>query len=208
MIHPKDGPESRFSPAVGDGRQGWASWTVAGVETYALSQGHQRDGAHGVFGGHRRAGRRRLGADAAMTTRRNRRQNTNVRPRPRVYEPSLRAHDSNTSTGRETLVRPSKGKRLRILRVRVIQEVADGRRLYEVYFGEGDTIAAAPGKAVDHSWTSRSWARTPPASFPATKARAASATNHSAAAGAANPPSPSTRCWWSTPRNPDRNCRR
>ena len=80
-----------------------------------------------------------------MTTRRNRR----VQPRPRVYEPSLRAHDSNTSNVRETLVRPNKGKRLRILRVRVIQEVADGRRLYEVYFGEGETIATKAGRAVD-----------------------------------------------------------
>ena len=80
-----------------------------------------------------------------MTTRRNRR----VQPRPRVYEPSLRAHDSNTSNVRETLVRPNKGKRLRILRVRAIQEVADGRRLYEVYFGEGETIAAEPGRVVD-----------------------------------------------------------
>ena len=80
-----------------------------------------------------------------MTTRRNRR----VQPRPRVYEPLLQAYDSNTSNVRETLVTPSKGKRLRILRVRVIQEVADGRRLYEVYFGKGDTIAAEPSKAVD-----------------------------------------------------------
>ena len=80
-----------------------------------------------------------------MTTRRNRR----VQPRPRVYEPSLRAHDSNTSNVRETLVRPNKGKRLRILRVRAIQEVADGRRLYEVYFGEGETIATKAGRAVD-----------------------------------------------------------
>lgn len=80
-----------------------------------------------------------------MTTRRNRR----VQPRPRVYEPDLRAHDTNTATVREPLVIPSKGKRLRILRVRAIQEVADGRRLYEVYFGEGETIASYPAKAVD-----------------------------------------------------------
>ena len=80
-----------------------------------------------------------------MTTRRNRR----VQPRPRVYEPLLRAYDSNTSNARETLVTPSKGKRLRILRVRVIQETADGRRLYEVYFGDGATMAAEPDKAVD-----------------------------------------------------------
>ena len=56
-----------------------------------------------------------------MTTRRNRR----VQPRPRVYEPRLRAHDSNTATVRESLVGPGKGKRLRILRVRAIQEVAE-----------------------------------------------------------------------------------
>ncbi len=80
-----------------------------------------------------------------MTTRRNRR----VQPRPRVYEPLLRARDSNTSNARDTLVTPSKGKRLRILRVRVIQETADERRLYEVYFGTGENIAAAPSKAVD-----------------------------------------------------------
>ena len=80
-----------------------------------------------------------------MTTRRNRR----VQPRPRVYEPRLRAHDSNTATVRESLVGPGKGKRLRILRVRAIQEVAEGRRLYEIYFGTGETIASEPGKAVD-----------------------------------------------------------
>ncbi len=80
-----------------------------------------------------------------MITRRNRR----VQPRPRVYEPLLQAHDSNTSNARETLVAPNKGKRLRILRVRVIQETADGRRLYEVYFGSGADIAAEPAKAVD-----------------------------------------------------------
>ena len=80
-----------------------------------------------------------------MTTRRNRR----VQPRRRVYEPLLQAYDSNTSNVRETLVTPSKGKRLRILRVRVIQETADGRRLYEVYFGTGASMAAEPDKAVD-----------------------------------------------------------
>ena len=84
-----------------------------------------------------------------MTSRRNRPQNTSVRPRPRVYQPLLRAHDSNTSNLRETLVRPNKGKRLRILRVRVIQELAAGRRLYEVYFGAGETMASEPGRAVD-----------------------------------------------------------
>ncbi len=80
-----------------------------------------------------------------MTTRRNRR----VQPRPRVYQPKLLAHDSNTSSVREPLVRPSKGKRVRVLRIRALQEVADGRRLYEVYFGTGESIGSDSGKAVD-----------------------------------------------------------
>ena len=85
-----------------------------------------------------------------MTARNVRRQSkSGVRPRPRVYEPLLQAHDSNTSNARETLLTPSKGKRLRILRVRVIQEIADGRRIYEVYFGPGPHISADPSKAVD-----------------------------------------------------------
>ena len=78
-----------------------------------------------------------------------RRSKSAVRPRPRVYEPRLRAYDSNTSNLRETLAAPAKGKRLRILRVRVIQEVADGRRIYEIYFGGGPDISANPAKAID-----------------------------------------------------------
>ena len=78
-----------------------------------------------------------------------RRSKSAVRPRPRVYEPRLRAYDSNTSNLRETLAAPAKGKRLRILRVRVIQEVADGRRIYEIYFGDAPTISANPAKAID-----------------------------------------------------------
>lgn len=84
-----------------------------------------------------------------MTTRRNRRQNTIVRPRPRAYVVLLNAHDSNTANVRETLAKPNKGKRLRVVRVRAVQEIQDGRRLYEVYFGAGADITANPAKAVD-----------------------------------------------------------
>ena len=123
-----------------------------------------------------------------MTTRRNRR----VQPRPRVYEPLLQAYDSNTSNVRETLVTPSKGKRLRILRVRVIQEAADGRRLYEVYFGTGDTIAAEPPKAVD-TLDIPELGEESTRVFPRDEGPAASATNPSAGAGTAKLPPPSTR---------------
>ena len=70
-----------------------------------------------------------------------------VRRRP--YVALVNAHDSNTSNTRDTLVTPSKGRRIRLLRVRVVQEQADGRHLWELYFGSGADITINPEKAVD-----------------------------------------------------------
>ncbi|MBC8281601.1 MAG: hypothetical protein H8E48_12505 [Chloroflexi bacterium] len=78
-----------------------------------------------------------------MTTRRS----ASVKRRP--YVALVRAHDSNTSTTRNTLVVPAKGKRIRVLRVRVIQEQADGRHLWELYLGTGTDITTNPEKAID-----------------------------------------------------------
>ena len=69
--------------------------------------------------------------------------------RPRPYDVLFNAHDTNTSNVRETIATPSKGKRVRILRVRVVQEYAEGRRFYEVYFGAGANIGSDASKAVD-----------------------------------------------------------
>ena len=72
-----------------------------------------------------------------------------VRVGRRHYVALVNAHDSNTSSTRETLVTPSKGRRLRLLRARVIQEQADGRHLWELYFGTGSEITINADKAVD-----------------------------------------------------------
>lgn len=77
------------------------------------------------------------------------RTKTRIRPRPRRFAPKLRAHDSNTSTTRDTVLTPATGKRIRLIRIRGIQESADGRHLYELYFGTGANIAANPAKAID-----------------------------------------------------------
>ena len=61
----------------------------------------------------------------------------------------VNTHDSNTSNTRDTLVTPAKGKRIRLLRTRVIQEQADGRHLWEHYFGTGADITVNPEKAID-----------------------------------------------------------
>ena len=79
---------------------------------------------------------------------RSRRARTIV-PRRRPYTVVLNAHDSNTSNTREAIATPSKGKRIRLLRVRAIQESTDGRRLYELYFGTGTDITTTPAKAID-----------------------------------------------------------
>ncbi len=77
------------------------------------------------------------------------RSKTPIRPRPRRFAPKLRAHDSNTSTVRNTILTPTSGKRIRIIRIRGIQELADGRHLLELYFGTEADITADPAKAVD-----------------------------------------------------------
>jgi hypothetical protein len=85
-----------------------------------------------------------------MTTRRSSSRSlhtVNVKRRP--YVALVTAYDSNTSNTRESLVTPSKGRRIRLLKVRVIQEQADGRHLWELYFGTGADITTDPDKAVD-----------------------------------------------------------
>lgn len=69
--------------------------------------------------------------------------------RRRRYVALVNAHDSNASSTRETLVTPAKGRRIRLLKVRVIQEQADGRHLWELYFGTGADVTVNPDKAVD-----------------------------------------------------------
>ena len=85
-----------------------------------------------------------------MTSRSSsRRARHTVGVRARSYVALVNAHDSNTSNTRETLVTPAKGKRIRLLRTRVIQEQADGRHLWEHYFGNGADITVNLEKAID-----------------------------------------------------------
>ena len=83
------------------------------------------------------------------TTRRSSRSLHTISVRRRPYVALVNAHDSNTSNTREALVTPSKGRRIRLLKVRVIQEQADGRHLWELYFGTGADITTNVEKAVD-----------------------------------------------------------
>lgn len=51
--------------------------------------------------------------------------------------------------GRHTILTPSKGYRIRLLRLKVIQPQADGRHLCEIYFGDAGSLITDPSRAVD-----------------------------------------------------------
>jgi hypothetical protein len=51
--------------------------------------------------------------------------------------------------GRHTILTPTKGYRIRLARVKVVQPEPDGRRLCEIYFGTAGNLITAPSRAVD-----------------------------------------------------------
>ena len=53
------------------------------------------------------------------------------------------------SRRRQTILTPSKGYRIRLIRVKVVQPESDGRRLFELYFGTAGSLATDSTRAVD-----------------------------------------------------------
>ena len=51
--------------------------------------------------------------------------------------------------GRQTILTPTKGYRIRLLRLKVLQPESDGRRLCEIYFGTAGSLITDPSRAVD-----------------------------------------------------------
>ena len=51
--------------------------------------------------------------------------------------------------GRQTILVPAKGYRIRLVRVKVIQPTSDDRHLCEVYFGTAGNLITDPSRAVD-----------------------------------------------------------
>ena len=51
--------------------------------------------------------------------------------------------------GRHTILTPTKGYRIRLARVKVVQPEADGRHLCEIYFGTAGNLITEPSRAVD-----------------------------------------------------------
>ena len=51
--------------------------------------------------------------------------------------------------GRHTILTPTKGYRIRLARVKVVQPEPDGRHLCEIYFGTAGNLITEPSRAVD-----------------------------------------------------------
>ena len=71
-----------------------------------------------------------------------------------------------TSTTAQTLLVPSPGKRLRLVRLSIIQTSSDGTHWAEVYYGNGANIGTDPTRAIDvvrvadlSEGSTRTWAR-------------------------------------------------
>ena len=69
--------------------------------------------------------------------------------RRRRYQLKIKVVDASTDTSRQTILSPSPGRRLRFTRVKVLQEVSDGRHLWELFFGEAGNIITAPNRGID-----------------------------------------------------------
>ena len=72
-----------------------------------------------------------------------------VSVRRRPYKLKVREVDSNTSTDRQTILTPTKGFRIRLIRVKVQQDTSDGRHLWELYFGSAGNIITDQKKGID-----------------------------------------------------------
>ena len=70
-----------------------------------------------------------------------------VRPPP--YRLRVKIVEASVDTDRQELLAPRPGRRIRFVRVKVIQENSDGRHLWELFFGDAGNIITAPNRAID-----------------------------------------------------------
>lgn len=89
---------------------------------------------------------------------------------PNYPDPSEVKHlffsDPSGSTDRQTIITPSTGRKVRLLRVKVYQIATDGKHFCEVYFGTGASISTDATKAIDYlavpdlsEGSTRTWGR-------------------------------------------------
>ncbi|NQW24115.1 MAG: hypothetical protein HQ475_11780 [SAR202 cluster bacterium] len=76
-----------------------------------------------------------------------RRYRPRVRPRP--YRTLIRVVNSSTDTDQQTILTPRPGHRIRFIRTKLLQDAAEGRLFWELYFGNAPNIISGPSKGID-----------------------------------------------------------
>ena len=69
--------------------------------------------------------------------------------RGRRFTLRIRIVDSSTDIGRQTILPPRPGRRIRFVRTKLLQVSAEGRFLWELYFGDAPNLIAGENKGVD-----------------------------------------------------------
>ena len=69
--------------------------------------------------------------------------------RRRAYELKITVLDSSTDIDRQTILTPNPGRRIRFIRTKVLQDAADDRHLWELFFGTAGNIITAPNRGID-----------------------------------------------------------
>lgn len=70
------------------------------------------------------------------------------RVRQRTFHLLVRVVDSSTDTGRQTILAPRRGRRIRFIRTKLLQDSAEGRFFWELYFGNGPNMINGPNKGI------------------------------------------------------------
>ena len=69
--------------------------------------------------------------------------------RRRNYQLLITVVDASTNIDRQTILTPTSGKKLRFVRVKVLQQASNGRHLWELFFGDAGNMITAPNRAID-----------------------------------------------------------
>lgn len=69
--------------------------------------------------------------------------------RRRTYQLLIRVVDASTDIDRQTILSPSSGKKLRLIRAKLLQQSSDGRHLWELFLGDAGNMITAPNRAID-----------------------------------------------------------
>jgi hypothetical protein len=61
----------------------------------------------------------------------------------------VRVVDSSTNIRQQTILTPRPGRRIRVIRTKVLQDTSDGHHLWELYFGDAPNMITGVHKGID-----------------------------------------------------------